>query len=133
MALVCEVAAEIGSLATYNVHLESRGNDELRTAQLVETLDDARRSMPLAPVLIAGDFNFDLASGRTASMASRRGFFNSFTVLGRQPTITGRREGRSASIDSMLVTSDLQANHATVHDSISASDHYPLSVQLRWS
>lgn len=133
MALVCEVAADAGRFITYNVHLESRGNNDLRRAQLAETLGDACRFIPQAPVLIAGDFNFDLASEAAASLASRCGFTNPFIPLGRRPTITGRQRGRAASIDSMLMTRDLRGNRATIHDSISASDHYPLSVQLEWS
>lgn len=133
MALVCEVLADRRKLIACNVHLESRGNSALRTAQLVETLDDVGRFAPKAPVLIAGDFNFNLASEPAASLARGRGFSNPFLDPGGTSGTTVRRLGRVACIDSMLTSGGVRGSKATIHDSVSASDHYPLSIQLRWS
>ncbi len=44
-------------LVIYNLHLESRGDEQLRLRQLDEVLADARRYPQDTPVIMAGDFN----------------------------------------------------------------------------
>src|SRR5258706_7856315 len=51
IALVTEVEMAGRALSVYNLHLESRGNDDLRIAQLAEALEDAKRNAPPTPVL----------------------------------------------------------------------------------
>src|ERR1700675_4532998 len=74
LALVSEANVAGKKIGTYNLHLESRGDDDLRCSQLDETLDDARRYKSEIPILLAGDFNFDVSSERTASTISRAQF-----------------------------------------------------------
>ena len=40
---------------------ETRGKDGLRSSQLAQVLDDVHQSGSDTPVVIAGDFNFDLS------------------------------------------------------------------------
>src|SRR5260370_22081844 len=59
LALVCETAIARKRLVTYNLHLESKGDDALRRSQLGETLDDAGRYDASTPIVLAGDLNLD--------------------------------------------------------------------------
>ena len=61
IALVSEIEIFGQRLVVYNLHLESREGDDLRMAQLSETLDDAVKSLATRPVLLAGDLNVDVA------------------------------------------------------------------------
>jgi endonuclease/exonuclease/phosphatase family metal-dependent hydrolase len=51
------------TLVTYSLHLESRGDDHLRRAQLREVLFDAQRYNQRAPLVMAGDLNLDATQG----------------------------------------------------------------------
>src|SRR5467141_1739379 len=55
------------TIVTYNLHLESKGDDELRRSQLGEALEDARRYDWNTPAVLAGDFNLDVSGGDAAS------------------------------------------------------------------
>src|SRR5262245_56109629 len=61
IALVTEVRIAGSALAVYNLHLESRGDDQLRASQLQEVLADTMTIAPDTPVIVAGDMNFDLS------------------------------------------------------------------------
>ena len=61
IALVTEVKLWAHPVVTYNVHLESRGDKQLKLLQLSETLDDARQYPRSQPVVLAGDLNLDLS------------------------------------------------------------------------
>src|SRR5258708_24757189 len=55
IALVAEADLAGRAVSVYNLHLESRGNDELRLSQLDEALNDAMRNSPQTPGLMAGE------------------------------------------------------------------------------
>jgi endonuclease/exonuclease/phosphatase family metal-dependent hydrolase len=74
LALVCESTIAGRRVVAYNLHLESKGDDALRCSQLEETLEDARRYEVGTPIVLAGDFNFDV-SGGSASTAIRQAQF----------------------------------------------------------
>ena len=61
IALITEIDMPERKLASYNLHLESRGDDDVRISQLNEALADARRYAPEVPGLLAGDLNFDVS------------------------------------------------------------------------
>ena len=67
VALVTQIEGAGRGLTVYNLHLESRGNNDLRLAQLEEVLQDAAKFAPQSSTLLAGDLNFD------ASVAFRAG------------------------------------------------------------
>ena len=78
MALVSEVNIAGETIVTYSLHLESRGDDGLRCAQLDETLNDAKRYTWDTPILLAGDFNIDASGGPAACAISRAQFQDAF-------------------------------------------------------
>ena len=129
IALVAEVEAAGRRLTTNNLHLESRGTDELRIAQLDEALSDASRYGPSEAVLIAGDLNLDASRDDAAAHVHRFGFH---AVVGRKKHATVHRAlfepGRP--IDWAFVRGPIQAANVEVHSKIRASDHFPLSFTL---
>jgi len=133
LALVSDVNIAGQTIATYNLHLESKGDDALRFSQLEEALQDARRFDWDTPILLAGDFNLDLSGGPAAASISRAQFQD---AVGNQqvpttPSHSLLKHGRL--IDWMFARGPIRAGQPQVHRSISASDHYPLSVTLSFS
>ena len=131
MALICEIALNGKVLLILNLHLESRGRDELRIRQLSEILAEIGRFPAEMPVLIAGDFNFDLSHGPAAPLVAGMGIHNSFASLDGRRTILKSRNGKPRAIDWMLTRGALAVCGLAIHESIAASDHFPLSSELR--
>jgi endonuclease/exonuclease/phosphatase family metal-dependent hydrolase len=129
MALRSHVTLANRTVAVYNLHLESRREDALRCAQLIELLEDAKQHSSTLPVIAAGDFNFDVTQPAPASAVSEARFSNPFAGMGIQTT-RPPRFGRSKAVDWILIRGILRAEAPQVHSSVTASDHYPLSVQL---
>jgi endonuclease/exonuclease/phosphatase family metal-dependent hydrolase len=133
IALVTEVDVFGTAFAVYNLHLESRGNDDLRLSQLKEVLEDAARYVPRVPTLLAGDLNFDVSEERAAALIRQTGFRN---ALGQSHLYT--RPARSLfgdprSIDWAFISGPVKATLGQVHASVNASDHYPISFTLQFS
>src|SRR5262249_53753152 len=76
IALVTEVQVQRRKLAVYNLHLESKGDEDLRLAQLEEAVADAARYGADTPTLLAGDLNFDVSHAAPASALNHVGFRN---------------------------------------------------------
>ena len=129
LALVCETTIAGKKVVTYNVHLESKGDDALRCSQMEETVEDARRYEAGTPIVLAGDFNFDV-SGGSASTAIRQAQFQDAFANQHVPTTPHSFLEPGRSIDWIFIRGPIHATSASVHSSISASDHYPLSVVL---
>ena len=129
MALVSEVNIAGETIVTYSLHLESRGDDELRCAQLDETLNDAKRYTWDTPILLTGDFNID-ASGGPAAGAISRAQFQDASVDRHGPTTPGSFWEHGRIIDWIFTRGRVRVSQPQVHRSISASDHYPLSINL---
>ncbi len=129
IALICEINLNQTTMASYNLHLESRGDDGLRYSQMCETLDDCRYA-PSGPIVIAGDFNFELTQRRTSAAIQNAGFRNAFASQGLGSTIRKRNLGTARAIDWILVREPLVSAIPCVHISAAASDHYPLSLTL---
>ena len=129
IALVTEVEAAGRRLAVYNMHLESRGNDDLRLAQLQEVLQDAAKYAPQSSTLLAGDLNFD------ASSAFRTGTFGFSSALGLPSPHTTPRGlfQRQRAIDWAFVAGPIEATSGRVHNTVMASDHYPISFTIKFS
>ena len=133
IALVTEVDALGRAFTVYNLHLESRGNNNLRLSQLKEVLDDAARYVPRVPALLAGDLNFDISEGNAAVLIQRTGFRN---ALGQSHVHTRPARnvfGSPRSIDWAFISGPVKATLGKVHATVNASDHYPLSFTLRFS
>jgi len=130
MALVSLIAWPERPLIVYNLHLESRGNDELRRSQLAEVLNDTRQYDSELPVVIAGDFNLDLSREPVVPGIVERTFDSPFNKGKICPATSRSRLGRGRSIDGIFTSRPLACVGAQVHDSVVASDHYPISVTL---
>jgi endonuclease/exonuclease/phosphatase family metal-dependent hydrolase len=132
LALVCEANVAGKTIVTYNLHLESKGDDLLRCSQIDETLDDARRYDPNTPVVLAGDFNLDVSGGAAAAAISRAQFLDAFANP-HVPTTPHSFLEQGRTIDWIFTRGPLRANQPQVHRSVRASDHYPLSITLEFN
>jgi endonuclease/exonuclease/phosphatase family metal-dependent hydrolase len=133
LALISDVDIAGRTIATYNLHLESKGDDALRYSQLGEALLDARRYDWDTPILLAGDFNLELSGEPAAASISRAQFQDAFANQQAPTTPSHSLLNHGRLIDWMFARGPVRASQAQVHRSISASDHYPLSVTLSFS
>lgn len=129
LVLVSEVNVAGKTVVTYNLHLESRGDDLLRRSQLEDALDDAQRYSSNVPILFSGDFNLDLSSGPAATAISHAHFQDAFSDQ-HVPTTPGSFLEHGRIIDWIFTRGPVRASQTQVHRSVSASDHYPLSINL---
>ena len=130
IALVTEINIAGRKLLTYNLHLESRSNDDLRLSQVQEVLYDVARQDRQCPMVIAGDFNLDASKAGIASALSNAGFQDAIAAP-RTPTAPGHHLFESGSkIDFAFVRGPIRAASGRVHNQVTASDHYPISFML---
>jgi endonuclease/exonuclease/phosphatase family metal-dependent hydrolase len=131
IALVAEINVSGRKLVTYNLHLESRGNDALRISQLGEVLSDATCYDAKCPVIVAGDLNLDASKAAVALQLTRAGFQDAVSSPRSTPTTPahGLFEGRRR-IDWAFIRGPLRASSGQVHGNVKASDHYPISFTL---
>jgi endonuclease/exonuclease/phosphatase family metal-dependent hydrolase len=131
IALLAHINVAGSKLVTYNLHLESRGNDALRISQLAEVLSDAACYDAECPVIVAGDLNMD-ASKEPVALALANARFQDAVASSRGTPTTpakGLFEGRRR-IDWAFVRGPLHASSGRVYSSVNASDHYPISLML---
>jgi len=130
IALVADVNLAGKKLLIYNLHLESRANNELRLSQVEEVLSDVARQDPQRPLVVAGDFNLDASMGGTASALANAGFQDVIGAL-RTPTTPSRRLLEPGHrIDWAFIRGPIRAGSGRVHNQVKASDHYPISFTL---
>jgi endonuclease/exonuclease/phosphatase family metal-dependent hydrolase len=130
IALISEVSIGGRRLVTYNLHLESRGDDALRCSQLYETLNDSLLYKSTIPILLAGDLNLDVSRSVVANAIRQAQFLS---TASREPVRTTPSRSlfdRGRPIDWIFARGSIRAAPLRIHNSVSASDHYPLSVRL---
>ena len=132
LALVCETTIAGKRLVTYNLHLESKGDDALRYSQIEETMEDARRYDISTPIVLAGDLNLDVSREPASTAIDRAQFQDAFTNRHARTTPHSFLE-QGRTIDWIFTRGPIRAVEPRVHCSISASDHYPLSVTLAFA
>jgi endonuclease/exonuclease/phosphatase family metal-dependent hydrolase len=132
LALVVEANIAGTAMVTYNLHLESKGDDDLRCAQLGETLDDARRYDAKLPIVLAGDFNLNVSEGAGATALSQAQFQDAFAT-DRVPTTPHSFLEKGRIIDWIFTRGPARSSEPRVHRSVSASDHYPLSITMKFA
>ena len=130
IALVADIADGERGLTVYNLHLESRGNSDLRHAQLEEVLLDATKFAPQSPVLVAGDLNFDASSALPVGATERLGFRSAIDLPSPHTTPARGLFQRARSIDWAFLSGPIEAGRGLVHGDIKASDHYPISFTI---
>jgi len=97
MALLSHATIGRTMLAVYNLHLKSRNGDDLRRSQLADVLNETLRYGLDVPVIVAGDFNFDVTKPGNACVYET-GFQNPFADL-RLRTPRSLSFARSSVID----------------------------------
>jgi endonuclease/exonuclease/phosphatase family metal-dependent hydrolase len=130
MALISEVSIDGRRLVIYNLHLESRGDDALRCSQLNETLKDSLRYKSTTPILLAGDLNLDVSRSVAANEIRQAQFFSTASTEPVRTTPSRSLFDRGRPIDWIFARGSIRAATLRVHKSVSASDHFPLSVRV---
>lgn len=133
IALVSEVDIQGLPILAYNLHLESRSDDDLRLAQLNDVLHDAATFDPARALIMAGDLNLNASTPQVSELLIRAGFRDAVPTA-RVATTPHRRllePGRH--IDWAFVRGTSQPYAGKVLKSIKASDHYPITFELRLS
>ena len=133
IALAAEIDIAGLSIVTYNLHLESRANDELRLSQLEEVLRDAAAFDAPRPLILSGDLNLNASKLGVTEVLARNGFRDAAPTA-RVATTPSRHllEG-GRHIDWAFVRGPVEINKARVHNTVKGSDHYPISFDLRIS
>ncbi|HWB97427.1 MAG TPA: endonuclease/exonuclease/phosphatase family protein [Bryobacteraceae bacterium] len=123
LALVVELGSGPQKLVLYDVHLESRSEEDLRLRQMQEILTDARRYPEGTPVLIAGDFNTRKPSPPAVQVLLDAGYRK---VAGGEITTT-----HGTALDWIFVRGPIEFSEGTVHHDVHASDHFPVTAHIR--
>ena len=131
IALYTEVQVQRKRLGVYNLHLESKGDEELRLAQLEEAIDDAAAHGQEMPMLLAGDLNFDASHAGPAGALEHRGFRSALELPPAHTTTPRGLFRRPRTIDWAYVSGPVEPVVGRVHDTVQASDHYPISFTLK--
>jgi endonuclease/exonuclease/phosphatase family metal-dependent hydrolase len=129
IALVADATIYGRKLLTYNLHLESRGGNELRLRQLNDVVVDCRRSVDRPALLVAGDFNLNAGQGDAARCLGEAGLHDAVR-LPEHPTSTAHGLSHHGHTIDWIFISDTADSQGRVHSDIRASDHYPISATL---
>ena len=130
IALASEIEGAGVPIVCYNLHLESRGNDELRFTQMNEVLRDAAACSSRCLQIMAGDLNLNASKPAAAEALACAGF-QGVVPTARVPTTPARHllePGRH--IDWAFVRGPMAADQGRVHNQVKGSDHYPISFKL---
>lgn len=125
IALIAELDNGGKPLVIYNLHLESKGTEQLRLQQLNEVLDDAQKYPPDTSIIIAGDLNtLSFHSGLIPRLrqAGYRSAFGDRRV--RTHVIMG-------DLDWVFVRGPVEFGDAQVVRGVGGSDHFPITVNVR--
>lgn len=131
IALCTEVRVQRKQLAVYNLHLESKGDENLRLAQLQEAIQDANAHSQEIPTLLAGDLNFDVSHAAPAGALHQVGFRSALELPSPHTTTPRGLFRRPRTIDWAYVSGPVEPIQGRVHDRVQASDHYPISFTLK--
>jgi endonuclease/exonuclease/phosphatase family metal-dependent hydrolase len=124
VALVAELDNGGKPLVVYDLHLESKGTEQLRLEQLNEVLDDAQRYPAETPVIVAGDFNTLSFHSRLIPRLREVGFRN---ALGDRRIRTHVIVG---ALDWVFVRGSIECENGQVLH-VPGSDHFPITVHVR--
>jgi len=131
IALVAEINVAGEMIITYNLHLESRGHDDLRLSQLEEVVLDATRQTSAGLAVIAGDLNIDVSRHNIMTPLERAGLCVASPTSRVATTLSFGIVYPARHIDWIFIRGPMEAYGGNVHRSVKASDHYPVSVNIR--
>ncbi len=129
IALVTEALIHNRSVWNYNLHLESRGSEALRLQQLQEALHDTGSRAPASMLVLGGDFNLDVGDGNAAALLHGAGLHDAVRLPELPTTAVRSRFKRARSIDWIYISEEIRSE-GRVHNTIRASDHYPVFATL---
>lgn len=119
--------ARTADVQIYNAHIESGGNERLRTRQMSQILDDvAMNRTESGRAIVAGDFNNIPAERSPMFHALGEGGFEN-ALEGTWPSRTSA--GNKHAIDWIFVKGLVAAEGRIVHTG-RASDHYPVMAEI---
>ena len=124
IALAAELDNGGKPLVVYDLHLESKGTEQLRLEQLDEVLDDARRYPPETPIIIAGDLNTFMPHSSLIPRLRQAGYRS---VLGNRRERTHVIIG---TLDWVFIRGSIECEHGQVLR-VPGSDHFPIRVDVR--
>jgi endonuclease/exonuclease/phosphatase family metal-dependent hydrolase len=133
IALISEISIQGLSIVTYNLHLESRSDDDLRVAQLNEVLRHAATQNSAHLIILAGDLNLNASIPRVSAAFARAGFRDAVPTARTATTPRRHLLEPGHHIDWAFVRGSAQPNAGKVLQSVKSSDHYPISFELRLS
>ena len=126
IALISELRDGDRPLVVYNLHLESRADEQFRLLQLNEVLADAERYPSQTPIIIAGDFNTMSRFSPVIPRLRDAGYRSAF----------GDRHVRThvifGALDWVFVRGNVDFESPRVLRGLHASDHDAISVALRF-
>ena len=130
IALAAEIDVSGVSILTYNLHLESRANDELRLSQLDEVLRDVSTHSSERRLILAGDLNLNAAKTGAAKKLSAVGFCTAVPSARIATTPARYLLDAGRHIDWAFVRGPMRADEGRIHNRVKASDHFPISFEL---
>ena len=133
IALLSEIDLQGFPIMTYNLHLESRSDDDLRLAQLNEVLQHTATCDSSRVLIVAGDLNLNASKTRASEGLNRAGFRAAVPTSDVATTPHRHLLEPGRHIDWAFVRGSSQPNAGKVLKSVKASDHYPISFELRLS
>ncbi len=126
IALVDELDHNGKTLVIYNLHLESRTTEHGRLLQLEEVLADTQRYPADTPIIVAGDLNTLSRNSPVIPRLRQAGYSSCF----------GDRHVRThviiGALDWIFVRGPISCEGAEVRRDFHASDHFPISAELRF-
>jgi len=133
IALAAEIEIAGASIVAYNLHLESRANDELRLSQFEEVLRDAAAYNATRPIILSGDLNLNASKLGVTEVLARTGFRDAAPTARVATTPPRHLLDGGRHIDWAFVRGPVQIDKSRIHNHVKASDHYPISFDLRSS
>jgi endonuclease/exonuclease/phosphatase family metal-dependent hydrolase len=124
MALTAQLPWGRTRLVVYDVHLESRGDDDLRLLQLSQVTQDCLRYPINTPIVVAGDLNTRDRPSPLREFLIRAGFQDACEV-GDCSATRG-----DYTLDWIFTRGPVLCSDTRVHREVRASDHFPLSTNL---
>lgn len=131
IALATEIDIAGVAITSYNLHLESRGNDDLRIAQLEDVLRDATAHGAQQRIVLAGDLNLNASKHGAGELLRSAGFQDAVPTAGAPTTPRRHLLDSGRHIDWAFVKGSTKISDGRVHSSLKASDHYPISFDFR--
>ena len=126
IALRADLVIGDARLVAYDLHLESQGDDALRSAQLKEVVEDSQQYSKETPVIVAGDLNTFVSPSPLRQYLISAGFVDASEGCDCPGT-----KPNGQTLDWIFTRGAAVCSGTRVHRETRASDHFPVSTLLR--